>query len=361
MNKHVIMTGGGGYVGSVAAGYLLDAGYNLTIIDRFFFGESCLKSLRGHPRLKLQEADIRDLTPQDFEDAWAVVDLAALSNDPTGDLDHDLTREINEHGRINLARSAKLAGVERYVFLSSCSVYGSGSEENLKEDSPLRPLTAYARACAAAEEKIRALNDNGFTAVALRLGTVFGLSSRMRFDLVVNVMTAAAFDHAVISVTGGCQWRPLVHVKDAARAILAGLHAPDEIAGGRAFNIGRENLRVGDIAAIVRDSVPANCIIETSNAGVDRRDYHVSFDRAAKDLGFTAMHSVTEGALEIYEALKLGFAVNDERAKTVMWYKRLLRRQPGLRPPLRAISTLREAGFIGASCLAALCVLDVAV
>jgi len=325
MNKQITVTGAGGYVGSVLIGALLQAGYSVRAIDRFFFGLEPLRPYSNHPGLRFQVGDIRNVTPHDLEGSWAVVDLAALSNDPTGDLDHELTREINEIGRSSVARAAKSAGVERYVFSSSCSVYGAGGNGHSTESSDLHPLTAYAKSCAVAEESVRKLNGDGFTSVALRLSTVFGLSPRMRFDLVVNLMTLNAFETGQIKVMGGEQWRPLVHVRDVARAILVALEKPSETVGGEVFNVGLTNLQVKDIARMVRDSLPIPSEILTSINGHDHRDYNVNFDRAKEILGFVPNYSIRDGVVEIYDALKEGVVKNDDHTKTVLWYTGLLK------------------------------------
>lgn len=324
--KLVTVTGAGGYIGSVTLARLLEMGYAVKAIDRFFFGEAPLQALRDHPRLSMLRCDIRDITPYDLEGSWAVVDLAALSNDPSGDLDFRLTEDINCNGRTRVAKAAKAAGVERYVFASSCSVYGTGNGANLTEDSPVRPLTAYARSCAEAEEVVRGLNGPGFTAIALRNATVFGLSPRMRFDLVVNLMTVHAFETRRITIRGGGrQWRPLVHVQDVASAILCAMRAPPATAGGEAFNIGLANFQVRQIASVVRATLPFRIRTHIAPDDADRRDYNVSFDRAADGLGFTARNSVAYGVGEIYEALLGQRVAHDEHTETVAWYRYLLK------------------------------------
>ena len=324
MSKRVTVTGAGGYVGSLLVGQLLEAGYTVQALDRFFFGSSTLREHLEHPRLRLRMQDIRAVTPADLEGEWAVIDLAALSNDPSGDLDPRLTMEINQAGRINVARSARSAGVQRYVFSSSCSVYGAGSEASLTEASELHPQTAYAKSCAIAEEAIRSMNGPGFTTTALRLATLFGLSPRMRFDLVVNVMTLDSYKHKRITVMGGQQWRPLLPVSDAARAFRIAMEGPADVVAGNVFNVGLANLQVIDIAHCVRETLGPDIEIVTKPNAIDGRDYNVSFDRAKSVLGFAPVQTLAGSIRAIHDALATGQVRDEDRTRTVVWYKQLL-------------------------------------
>lgn len=330
MNQHVTVTGAGGYVGSVLVGRLLRAGYAVRAIDRFFFGLEPLDTYRHHPKLDVRMQDTRQLTPRDFEGSWAVIDLAALSNDPSGDLDPELTFQINQVGRINLARAAKAAGVERYVMSSSCSVYGAGQDANLTETSDLHPLTAYAKSCAAAEGVVRGLSSPEFTATALRLSTLFGLSPRMRFDLVVNAMTLDAIMKRTITVIGGQQWRPLVGVTDAARAFMSAIESPAETVGGNVFNIGMTNMQIADVATLVRDTVPVPVDVAVTSVVSDARNYSVNFDLATTALGFTAKQELADSIREIAAALQEWRVRIDDRTRTVVWYQQLMANGAGL-------------------------------
>jgi nucleoside-diphosphate-sugar epimerase len=323
MSKHVTVTGAGGYVGSVLIGRLLRAGYFVNAVDRFFFGMEPLDCYRHDPRLDVRMQDIRQITPRDLEGSWAVIDLAALSNDPSGDLDPELTYSINQVGRSNLARAAKAAGVQRYVMSSSCSVYGAGVEANLNETSALNPLTVYAKSCAAAEEVVRGLNSPEFTAGALRLATLFGLSPRMRFDLVVNQMTLDAMTKRRITVIGGQQWRPLLGVADAAQAFINAIEAPAEVIGGNAFNIGMANMQILDVAGLVRDTVPVKTDVSVTPLGTDARNYSVSFARGSA-IGFTAKQSLRDAIRDIALALQESRVRTDDRTRTAVWYRQLL-------------------------------------
>lgn len=328
MSKTIAVTGAAGYLGSILVGQLLEAGYRVKALDRFYFGSNTLGRYFDHPGLELKTIDIRDVTPRDLEACWGVIDLAALSNDPSAEIDPALTWEINEKGRIDLARSARSAGVERYVFSGSCSVYGAGGRADLSEDSALRPLTAYARAAATAEEAIRGMNRPGFAAVALRNATIFGLSPRMRFDLVVNVMTLSAFESGQIVVTGGGQQRrPLVHVQDAAKAFICALEAPDRDIGGQVFNIGLANFRMNELSEVVSRAIPAPVDVKFTPGGADKRDYSVKFDRAREILGFSASVGIPEGVTEIHRALMANQVERGLITKTVAWYSHIIQMQ----------------------------------
>ena len=214
----------------------------MTAIDRFFFGEDVHQRHRANPSYSQKKIDIRDLRPDDFEGLDAVCDLAALSNDPSADIDLQLTDAINFSGRLHVATCAKKAGVARYILSSSCSIYGVGNDEILDESASARPLTAYAKASYRAEQSTAELASDSFTWVAIRNATVFGLSRRMQFDLVVNLMTLNAIQKGKIFILGGGrQWRPLVHVRDVAGAINHILLAPREKVQGQLFNVGFAN------------------------------------------------------------------------------------------------------------------------
>jgi nucleoside-diphosphate-sugar epimerase len=328
MNELVTVTGAGGFIGSVLVARLLDAGYGVRAFDRFFFGEDVLSSQHGRPRLEVRTIDTRAIVPGDLEGSWAVLDLAALSNDHSGDLNPALTQEINEVGRIGVAGAARSAGVPRYLFASSCAVYGAGDRHNLDEEAPLRPLTAYARSCARAEAAVLSMSGPSFAATALRNATVYGLSPRMRFDLVVNQMTLNAFESGRITVAGdGRQWRPLVHVQDVATAFIKALEAPAHAVSGEAFNIGGANFQVRDIASKISRALPRKVTIAMVPGNADQRSYHVSFAKARSALNFTARKSIADGAIEVYRALKARSIENSERAHTGPWYGHLLRNE----------------------------------
>ncbi|MBA2962917.1 MULTISPECIES: NAD-dependent epimerase/dehydratase family protein [Ramlibacter] len=323
--KTVLVTGAGGYIGCVLVGQLLEDGWEVLAVDRFFFGEERLQDMREHPRLRLLVKDVRDLAPADFVGVDAVCDLAALSNDPSGDLDPELTMAINFTGRARVARLAKAAGVRQYVLASSCSVYGKGSGGQLDETSTPHPLTVYAKANLAAEREVLPLACEGFNVTVLRQATVFGLSPRMRFDLIVNLMTLNAVEKGKLFITGGGkQWRPLVHVADTATAFRFVLAAPASKVNGEVFNIGSLNMQVLNVAYTVREAIPFSIEIQVVPDDPDKRSYHVSFDKARRVLGFETARRPEDGVREIYEALKFGNIASEPWTFTVGWYRRLL-------------------------------------
>jgi nucleoside-diphosphate-sugar epimerase len=327
MSQTVLVTGAGGYIGATLVDRLLGAGKRVIGLDRYFFGEELLGDTRQHPAFTLLRKDIRAADEADLRGVDVVCDLAALSNDPSGALDEELTYAINHAARVRLAQLARRAGVQRYMLASSCSVYGSGDGTPLTEESRPQPISTYARANLKAETDILPLSDSTFTVTALRQATVFGLAKRMRFDLVVNLMTLNAVQKRKIFVTGGGrQWRPIVHVADTANAFVSLLErAPSEI-GGRVFNIGtsEHNYQVLSLAYIVRESLPFPVELEVVPDDSDSRNYHVSFLRAEQELGFRAMKTPGDGAREIYDALKLGRLDTGIRTVTVKWYQHIM-------------------------------------
>ena len=325
--RTVLVTGAGGYIGSVLVEELLDQGFSVRALDRFFFGTDVLARQIGRPGLKILKRDVRDVTAADFEGVFAVCDLAALSNDPAGDLDPALTRAVNHEGRALVARAAKQAGVQRYVLASSCSVYGDGAGSTVPcvESGPTNPLTVYAEANLAAERDVFALADEGFCVTAMRNATVFGASTRMRFDLVVNLMTLHAHENGRITVMGGGrQWRPLVHVRDAASAMLTVLTEPAENVCGERFNVGMGNFQVRTLAMLVRETLPFAVEIIIAPDDPDRRDYQVDFGKLAERTGFTPSTTIEDGVFEIYNSLKYGELENTPRCSTVGWYRNIL-------------------------------------
>jgi nucleoside-diphosphate-sugar epimerase len=303
----VLLTGHHGYIGAVAVPVLTAAGHEVVGLDTFFY-EGC--DLRGDasavPALR---RDVRDVEPADLEGFDAVVHLAALSNDPLGDLSPGLTRAINFEATLALAGKAREAGVRRFVFSSSCSMYGaSGLDEAVDEEAPLRPLTAYAESKARSEEALAELACPDFAPVFMRNATAYGVSPRMRVDLVLNNLVGWAHTVGEVRImSDGTPWRPLVHIEDIARATAAILGAPEETVRGQAFNVGvdAENYQVRDLAEIVRETV-GDCTVEYAGTGdPDSRSYRVDFGKLARafpnlELRWTAR----SGAQEILDAYR---------------------------------------------------------
>jgi nucleoside-diphosphate-sugar epimerase len=314
---HVFVAGGAGYIGSVLVPLLLEEGHHVTVLDRLYFGDT-LGPARGRygERLRVVRGDVRSFDRSLLAGVDAVVDLSGISNDPSCEIEPELTRSVNVDGAKRLASAALEQGVRRYVFSSSCSVYGHGEGLGLTETSARHPVSLYARAKADVEDFL--LASKGMDVCVLRLATVFGLSPRMRFDLAINVMTKNAYVGRRITVDGGGrQWRPFVHVRDASRAFLLGLTGDAAKVAGHVFNVGSDagNVQILNLAFRVRDAVPGTEVVHAPT-DPDLRDYNVSFDKAERLLGFEARHPVDDGIREVLAALRDGSIDPDDRR----WY-----------------------------------------
>ena len=320
----ILVTGAGGYIGSVLTRMLLKQGYEVVAVDRFFFGREALPP--AGDGLRVVEADIRHLQVDSFRNVDAVIDLAALSNDPSGELDPEVTWSINHRGRVRVARLAKQAGVRRYVLPSSCSIYGFQSGI-LDETSPVNPLTTYAAANYRAEQDVLMLADKDYCVVVVRQATVYGVSPRMRFDLAINGMVKGLVVSGKIPILrDGTQWRPFVHVRDASRALIMLLDAPVDLIAGQIFNVGAEdqNVQIVPLARLVAESVGVPFEHEWYGEP-DHRSYQVSFQKIRQALAFEPECSQADGAAEVYRALKAReLDPEDPRTVTVSWYKRLM-------------------------------------
>lgn len=331
----IFVAGGGGYIGSVLVPSLLAAGHHVTVLDRFFFGFR----LAAHPNLVVQKADIRTFDGALLRGMDAVIDLAGISNDPSCELEPGLTQSVNVDGAKRLIDLAREASVPRYVYSSSCSVYGHGEGLGLAETAARHPVSLYARAKAEIEDYLLGKNSVK-EPVILRLATVFGLSPRMRFDLAVNVMTKNAYVQRRITVDGGGrQWRPFVHVSDVADAFSLAVTASSERAAGKIFNVGstENNVQILNLAFRVRDAI-GNTEVVHAPTDPDLRDYNVAFDRVRQELDFNARFSIDDGIREVHDALKKGTVDPDERR----FYT--LKQYLFLREAERAFSDLSIAG-----------------
>lgn len=311
---------------------LLDEGHEVVAVDRFFFGRETLPAGRNG-RLRVMRDDIRRLPLSVLEGVDAVIDLAALSNDPSGELDPEKTWDINHAGRVRIARLAKEAGVRRHILPSSCSIYGF--QEGIRDEtSPPNPLTTYAEANLRAEQDILPLADDGFCAVVIRQATVYGLSPRMRFDLAINGMVKGFFTRRKIPILrDGTQWRPFVHVRDTSRAMIALLDAPAQKVRGEVFNIGsdRQNVQIMPLARMVAKAMGVPFEYEWYG-DPDHRSYRVSFAKARDVFGFHARYTPADGAREVVHALEAkGVRPDDPKTITVAWYKHILEMQRILR------------------------------
>ena len=321
----ILVTGAGGYIGTQLVKDLIESGYEVTALDRFFFGEDLLDDFAKNKKLKIVKKDIRDIEVQDLEGHYAVCDLACLSNDPAGEIDPNLTYQINRDGRIHVAKMAKQANVEKYIISSSCSVYGKGEGNKLIESSETNPVSVYAKSTLEAEQENLSLSNNNFSVTSLRNATVFGLSKRMRFDLVINLMTLSAFQKGkIIVMGGGKQWRPLVHVSDVSNAFITTISQPKKIVNKQIFNIGFSNYTVMDLAYIVKEKFGNKIEIELAPDDSDKRDYNVSFEKANLILGYKAIKNIEFGISEIHEALKSGKVDTSIKTVTVQWYRNII-------------------------------------
>ena len=346
----VVLTGHLGYIGTVMAPLLADAGHEVVGLDSGLF-EQCTfgQAPRQFPSIR---KDIRDVTPADLEGFDAVLHLAGLSNDPLGNLNPDLTYEINHHASVHLAQCAKESGVERFVFSSSCSTYGAAGNQILDESAEFNPVTPYGASKVFVERDVAKLASANFSPTFLRNATAYGVSPRLRFDLVLNNLVAWAYTTGRVYIkSDGTPWRPIVHIEDISRAFLAVLEAPRDLVHNQAFNVGRseENYQIRDLAELVKETVPGCRIEYAVDAGPDTRCYRADFSRISRTLqNFQPQWDARKGALELYEAYqKVDLRLEDfEGAR----YKRIDHIQ-GLLTSGRLDSTLRWQSADAASVL----------
>ena len=303
----VLITGTDGYIGSVMGPYLMDQGFDVTGLDTGYYRAGWLFNNGETVYPSYLNKDLRDIKVDDLKGYDAVVHLAELSNDPLGQLNPEITFKINHKGSVRIAKLCKEAGVQRFVYASSCSVYGVGSDEYKTEKSETNPQTTYAECKVLVEKEVSKLADKNFSPTFLRNATAYGASPRMRFDIVLNNLSGLAWTTGVIEmISDGMPWRPLVHIRDISKSVKCALEAPIEAVHNEVFNVGdtNENYRVREIAEIVGKVFPG-CKTTFGDSGGDNRSYRVSFDKINTRLpGFSCEYTAQKGAEELYKIFK---------------------------------------------------------
>jgi nucleoside-diphosphate-sugar epimerase len=306
-DRPVLVVGGAGYIGSILVRALLDTGRKVRVLDNLVYGDAAIRELLSNPNFELMVGDCRNIqnTVAAVKGVEAIVHLAAIVGDPACEQDHQTALEVNYAATRMLIEVAKGEGVGRLIFTSSCSVYGA-TELLMDEHSPVEPISLYAETKVDSEDALLAARTDFFHPTVLRLATVFGNSYRPRFDLVVNLLTAKAYQEGVITIYNGMQWRPFIHVSDVARAVLTALNAPIEVVSGQIYNVGdsRQNWTLGDVAEKVRAILPDTQVVHVENS--DRRNYRVSFEKIRQQLGFECLTTVEDGIQELQRAFEDG-------------------------------------------------------
>jgi len=302
----VLVTGHNGYVGTVLVPMLLKAGHDVVGLDSNLYQAATFGDENATASIPAIQRDVRDVTHADLDGVDAILHLAGLSNDPLGDLNPELTYEINHQASVRMAKMAKELGIERFIFSSSCSNYGAGVDDWLNEESAFNPVTPYGKSKVMVEQDVAKLADDKFSPTFLRSSTAYGVSPRLRFDLVLNNLTAWAYTTGLVYLkSDGTPWRPVVHIEDMALAFVAALHAPRELIHNEAFNVGRpeENYRIRELAEIVAETVPGSRVEFAEGASPDKRNYRVDSSKIARVLPeYKPKWTARLGAQELYEA-----------------------------------------------------------
>ncbi len=305
--KNILVTGGAGYVGAALMPKLLSAGHYVTAIDLYLYGEDVLDEVKEHPHLEQIKGDIRDrkLLEKVIPETDTVIHLACISNDPSYELDPHLAKSINYDAFLDLVKISRDSGVRRFIYASSSSVYGIKEEENVTEDLPLEPLTDYSKYKAMCEEILLKEQPDGFTTVVIRPATVCGYSPRMRLDLTVNILTTSAINCGKITVLGGSQKRPNIHIDDITDYYVELVDIPREKISGRIFNAGYENHSILQIADMVKEIIGEHVEIEIVPTN-DNRSYHISSEKIKRELGFEPKKTIKDAVLDIKNAFETG-------------------------------------------------------
>ena len=309
--RTILVTGGAGYVGAVLTPKLLRAGHRVKVLDLYPFGDDVLAEVKGHARLEEIQGDMRDtnLLDKHLRGCDAVIHLACISNDPSFELDPKLGKSINYDCFFPLVELAQQHGVRRFVYASSSSVYGIKEVENVTEELPLEPLTDYSKYKALCEEVLLSRSRPGFTTLIVRPATVCGYSPRLRLDLSVNILTNLAYHNRKITVFGGSQKRPNLHIEDMTDLYVQTMQYPDALINRQIFNVGWENLKIQEIAERVQKLVGPDVEIVTS-ATNDLRSYHVNSDKIQRTLGWSPTHTVEDAVRDLIAAFSAGKVPN---------------------------------------------------